>query len=159
MWIFRISKPQLNLFASEWCQELFLTLLDVRPHFREAFRKASANTAAASANPSSKNICFRELPQCHFFFAIFCNIASANTARASAKHVGIEFVDLLHIILSGGFWRYSSGVGIGINPFALVTGPTNIQLLFNLFESTSLWSCLCDSFLEIPHFVFDVFDF
>ena len=36
--------------------------------------------------------CFRELPQYHCF-DISCNIASANTARASAKHVGIEFVD------------------------------------------------------------------
>ena len=35
------------------------------------------------------NNCFRELPQ-YRFFDIFFNIASANTARASAKHVGNE---------------------------------------------------------------------
>ena len=42
--------------TSEWCRKLLLTLLDVKPHLREAFRIASANTAAASANASSKNL-------------------------------------------------------------------------------------------------------
>ena len=50
-----IGEPYIN-WEYEWCQKLLLRLLDVRPHFREAFRIASANTAAASANPSSKNL-------------------------------------------------------------------------------------------------------
>ena len=56
--------------------------------FREGFRKASAITAAASADASSEKL----LPRASAY-DISSNIASANTARASAKHVGIEFID------------------------------------------------------------------
>ena len=58
--------------TSEWCRKLLLKLLDVRPHFREGFRIASANTAAASANASSKNLLPRAsaAPFLSYFFAI-----------------------------------------------------------------------------------------
>ena len=79
----------------EWYRKVLLRLLDVRSHFREGFRIVSANTAAASANASSKNLFPRAsaAPFLSYFFAI----SFPRTERElPSKHVGIENMLILN---------------------------------------------------------------
>ena len=81
--------------TNEWCRKLLLRLLDVRPHFREGFRIASANTAAASANASSKNLLPRAsaAPFLSYFLQYRFREQSASFREAcgNRKYVDFEF--------------------------------------------------------------------
>ena len=78
-----------------WCRKLLLRLLDVRPHFREGFRIASANRAAASANASSKNLLPRAsaAPFLSYFLEYRFREQSASFREAcgNRKYVDFEF--------------------------------------------------------------------
>ena len=92
----RLTSHDLSIFVTyEWCRKLLLRLLDVRTHFREGFRTASANTAAASANASSKNLLPRAsaAPFLSYFlqYRFREQSASFREACANRKYVDFEF--------------------------------------------------------------------
>ena len=78
----------------EWSSSLFA-------HVSCVVYSANLKSARASAELRDQSRSFRECFSIKLllrasavpFFVLFCNIASANTARASAKHVGIAFAN------------------------------------------------------------------